>query len=152
MVAALGADPRRVLLQTDVRECYASMSAAVVERSLRRAGCDPVDVAGIVRMLDRFDLAGIRGLPVGPPPSAVLANAVLSVVDRAIRARGLRHLRWVDDIVLAAPERALPEAMDLIAAALDDLGLSLNEAKTRVMPHGAMFDLRPSRSSAAPLP
>jgi reverse transcriptase-like protein len=151
-VATLANDCRRAVLLTDVLECYASVSAAVVERSLRAAGCDPFDVRTIVGILDRFDATGIRGLPVGPPASAVLANAVLSQVDRAIRARGLRHLRWVDDVVLAAPEHVVPEAMDVIATALDELGLRLNEAKTRLMPYSSTVRLRLSRPRGTPLP
>jgi hypothetical protein len=151
-VATLGADRHRAILLTDVLDCYGSMSAAVVQRSLRAAGCDPLDVRRIVGMLDRFDAAGIRGLPIGPPGSAILANTVLCAVDRAIEATGLRHLRWVDDVVLAAPAHVAPYAMDVIATALDELRLRPNEAKTRLIPPGSMLRLRPSRSCAAPLP
>jgi Reverse transcriptase (RNA-dependent DNA polymerase) len=151
-VATFGADRRRSVLLTDVLDCYASMSAAVVQRSLRAAGCDPLDVRRIVKVLDRFNAAGIPGLPIGPPASAVLANAVLCGVDRAIEATGLQHLRWVDDIVLAAPEKTIPHAMDVIATALEELRLRPNESKTRLIPAGTTLCLRPSRSPGAPLP
>jgi hypothetical protein len=151
-VATLGADPHTALLLTDVLDCYGSISPSIVERSLGAAGCDRLDVRRIVGMLDRFHGAGIRGLPVGPRGSAVLANGVLSGVDRAIHARGIRHLRWVDDVVLAAPERILPEAIDVVASVLDELGLRPNEAKTRMMPNGGNLRLRPSRSPGTPLP
>ena len=36
--------------------------------------------------------AGVRGLAVGPEPSAVLANAILVTLDRAARGSGVRHL------------------------------------------------------------
>jgi hypothetical protein len=64
----------------------------------------------------------------------VLANAVLGHVDRALEAAGIPHLRWVDDLVLGLEGTADGAgAFDLIRGALDDLGLRLNEAKTRLV-------------------
>lgn len=114
---------------TDVRRCYASISAAMVGETLRRDGIEGADaLEGFLRDLRR---AGVRGLPVGPEASAVLANAVLARVDRALEGAGIRHLRWVDDVVLAAqdPTGALRVLRDALATA----GLKLNDRKTRVV-------------------
>lgn len=113
----------------DVRRCFDSISAERVGETLRGLG---VAAAGEVeRLLLALRPEGVRGLPVGPDPSAVLANAVLTPVDRALERAGIPHLRWVDDVVMAAAD---PEAaLDVARSALGRIGLRLNERKTRVV-------------------
>ena len=74
------------------------------------------------------------GLPVGPLPSAVVANAVLAVVDREIASAGWRHVRWVDDVWASARDRRHAErALHGLRLALAAEGLELNEAKTEIL-------------------
>lgn len=113
----------------DVRRCYASISAATVGETLRRAGIGTADA--LERFLRDLQRAGVTGLPVGPEPSAVLANAVLARADRALEGAGIRHLRWVDDVVLAGQDPAA--ALQVLRDALATIGLRLNERKTRVV-------------------
>jgi hypothetical protein len=113
----------------DVRRCYASISAATVGETLRREGVESADE--LERFLSDLSRAGVAGLPVGPEPSAVLANAVLAHVDRQLEGAGIEHLRWVDDVVLAVPEPAA--ALEVVRGALAGVGLRLNEGKTRVI-------------------
>lgn len=115
----------------DVAACYASIRPGVVREALERLGAKGRRAEGFLSSLARD---GVPGLPVGPHPSAVLANAVLGHVDRALEAAGIPHLRWVDDLVLGLEGTADGAgAFDLIRGALDDLGLRLNEAKTRLV-------------------
>ena len=94
-------DPRRTSGTTfavaDVRDCYASISPETLAELLGP------EAAHAIAFLRRFHECGVRGLPIGPEPSAILANAVLSRLDDAIRRSGVRHLRWVDDIALWGP-------------------------------------------------
>jgi hypothetical protein len=122
------------LALADVRDCYGSIRAGVVERALRRLGCRRNEAAAVAGFLQGVSALGVRGLPVGPDPSAVLANAVLAKVDSALESAGARHLRWVDDVVVAVdhPEAAR-RVVATVADALGPLGLSLNDAKTRVV-------------------
>ena len=98
-------------------------------RALRLAGIGTAhDIEDLLTALER---AGVRGLPVGPDASAVLANAVLAPVDRALREAGIDHLRWVDDVVLSGPD---PEAaVSTLRGALGRIDLRLNERKTRIV-------------------
>ena len=113
----------------DVRRCYASMSPAIVGEALRRAGIPTAcEVEGFLSGLERI---GVEGLPVGPDASAVLANAVLAQVDRALRDAGIEHLRWVDDVVLSGGDIAA--ALSVFRTALASIGLRANETKTRIM-------------------
>jgi len=124
---------RNVVVATDVRDCYGSIHPRVVARSLLRLGADRAMVREIVHLLEGFEAAGVRGLPIGPGPSAVLANAVLSRVDRAIEACGALHVRWVDDFVMWVPDRAGAErALSTFEEALAGAGLRVNRAKTHL--------------------
>jgi hypothetical protein len=115
--------PGPVIL-ADVRSCYASIAPEVVERRLRLLECAE-DASSVRAVLERLSELGVRGLPVGPRGSAVLANAVLSRVDEEIAAARALHLRWVDDVVIFPGNRDPERVLDRVAGALHDLGLSL---------------------------
>jgi hypothetical protein len=125
-------------VSVDVRRCYPSIGPHLVRQSLRRLGCAMDDVRDVTAMLEALDAAGVRGLPIGPDPSAVLANAVLSAADETLQAAGVRHLRWVDDVWIFAPSR--PEAVAALVSLerwLEGHGLSLAPEKTVILdqPH-----------------
>lgn len=118
--------PGATFAAADVRDCYASISLETIAALLGPEG------APAVALLHRFHERGVRGLPVGPEPSAVLANAALSRLDRAIRSAGVRHLRWVDDVVLWGPADEVRTAMAAMRTAGEAIGLELHRDKTRV--------------------
>ncbi len=121
----------------DVRDCYGSIRPGVVRASLERLGCDRGAARDVAVVLERIDEAGRPGLPVGPAASAVLANAVLSPIDEALASAGIRHLRWVDDVVALVLGSGAPDVvLELLSAALGGVGLELNATKTRVMAPG----------------
>ncbi len=113
---------------SDVRDCYASIGVTAVGAGLARAGAtSPDDLATFLRGLPA------RGLPVGPEPSAVLANAVLAIADDAAAATGVAVVRWVDDVLLVGADRAsVLGAFDAWRSHLAALGLVPNGAKTAV--------------------
>ncbi len=151
------ARPEEPLLHADVRDCYGSIRPGAVAETLRAMGAAAGDVRRIEGLLERLDADGVRGLPVGPEPSAVLANAVLASIDRILAREGLSHVRWVDDVVIlpgADPAGAL-EAFRAGAAAM---GLRPAEEKCRQVaadperhrvPSGPRL-LRPARTPQAP--
>ena len=118
--------PGATFATADVRDCYASISLETIAALLGPEG------AQAVALLRRFHERDVRGLPVGPEPSAVLANAALSRLDRAIRSAGVRHLRWVDDVVLWGPADEVRTAMAAMRTAGEAIGLELHRDKTRV--------------------
>jgi reverse transcriptase-like protein len=142
-----------VVVLADVRDCYRSITPETAARGLAAAGCDRSDVAAIVRFLRSLRPEGIRGLPVGPEPSAVLANAALLPLDEALLATGVSWLRWVDDVVAFTPtRREAARVLDVVRATLGVLGLSANDAKSRIVPDrdeaAAMLGRRGSRCAA----
>jgi hypothetical protein len=111
----------------DVRDCYGSISPETIAALLGP------EAAHAIAFLHRLHDRGVRGLPIGPEPSAILANAVLSEMDRTVQQAGAQHLRWVDDLVLWGSRTDIGRAL----AALDDvaarMGLELHPTKTRLL-------------------
>lgn len=121
---------RGLRVHVDVADCYDSILPEVVAASLRAAGADP---RALLRLLNELTDHGVPGLPVGPEPSAVLANAVLAPVDLAVAAAGVPHVRWVDDVVAFVPgRRRAVRVTDAVRRELEAMGLRPNEAKTRI--------------------
>ena len=119
--------PEATFAVADVRDCYASISLETITALL---GPEAAQAAALLR---RFREGGVHGLPAGPEASAVLANAALSRVDRAIRNTGVRHLRWVDDVVLWGPGDEVLAAMAAMRTAGEAIGLELHRDKTRIL-------------------
>jgi hypothetical protein len=111
----------------DVHDCYGSISPETIAALLGP------EAAHAIALLRRFREGGVRGLPVGPEPSAILANAVLGQLDEAIRPHGTPHLRWVDDVVLWGPAGDVGTAMAALTAAAAGVGLRLHPRKTRIL-------------------
>jgi len=117
--------PGLVVIVSDVRDCYPSVG----ERALEAVACSDELRTFLRGMAD----AGVRGIPVGPEPSAILANGVLAYADRAAGAAGCRPIRWVDDVVMvAAGRRPAVRAFDAWRRALGELGLEAHDGKTRM--------------------
>jgi hypothetical protein len=122
-----------VVVVSDVRDCYGSIGSVAVRAGLARAGSScPDELETFLRTLPA------PGLPVGPDPSAVLANAVLAIADDAAARAGAAVVRWVDDVVLAGGDRcSVVAAFDAWSSALAAVGLAPNEAKTRPVAEAA---------------
>jgi hypothetical protein len=127
---AVGQDLARggVVVRGDVRDCYGSIAPAVAARALGAVG---IDATPLFAVLERTAAAGVRGIPVGPHPSALLANAVLAASDEAVLATGALIHRWVDDVVIVGRDRVhAARALDAWVRALGIAGLSAHEGKT----------------------
>lgn len=134
-IATAAAGPWRAAFVGDVHDCYGSIDPSIAERSLRSIGASGGSIERVGAILRRLEDRGVRGLPVGPEPSAVLANAVLASVDRALAAAVCRPaFRWVDDVVVFAHDRREARtAAATFARALDALGLEAHPEKCRIV-------------------
>jgi hypothetical protein len=117
------------LFRSDVSDCYPSIGVGSVLAGLCVSGRGH---DGELESFLRTVIAeGTSGLPVGPQPSAALADAVLRIGDHAARGAGSEVMRWVDDVVFVAPERRFAlAAFDSWRAALSELGLEPHGGKT----------------------
>jgi Reverse transcriptase (RNA-dependent DNA polymerase). len=88
----------------------------------------------LLALLARLQDEGVKGLPIGPEPSAVLANLVLAEGDRALREASAPHVRWVDDFVVFTEGRLHSiRAHDALRRSLGESGLELSEPKTAIL-------------------
>jgi hypothetical protein len=118
-------------LRTDVEAFYASVTPSVLTDRLVRSGSE-LDVARLAAdMVDAWGSEGYGGLPIGPPGSAVLANAVLMAADDALGP--LPFVRWADDYLIGCwSEAAAASALDRLDGQLASLGLSRSPGKTEL--------------------
>ncbi len=111
----------------DIRDCYGSIPPGTIASLL---GPEAAHAVAFLRSLQE---RGVRGLPIGPHASAVLANAVLAEIDRAVRATGARHLRWVDDVIVWGSRTDVARALVVLERTAATMGLALHGEKTRLL-------------------
>lgn len=127
----------------DVSQCYESITPEAAARALGELHVSDAAVREVVGLLGAFRRAGVPGIPVGPEPSAILANAVLAGVDEGLRGQGVAFVRWVDDLVLSPSHpAALGAGERAVETALAELGLVSNPAK-----HHRFADVEEARAS-----
>jgi hypothetical protein len=88
------------------------------------------------KMLFRLSDGTSYGIPIGPPASRILGEAVLIDVDSTLLSNGIDFVRFSDDYVIFASR---PEDADYGIRVLGETlflnhGLTLQTAKTKVMP------------------
>ena len=126
--------PGACFVVSDVADCYPAITPAAVVAGCRAAGAPWASIERVLAVLSRIRAAGAGGLPVGPAPSALLADVVLGIADRAAAQAGATVVRWVDDVAIVAPGVGRARrAFDAWAAALRGLGLEPHEGKTRTL-------------------
>ncbi|MCG6860684.1 MAG: CRISPR-associated endonuclease Cas1 [Chromatiaceae bacterium] len=87
----------------------------------------PVDYQG-------FRIERMRGLPQGAPLSPLLANLMLDDFDSDLESAGFRLVRFADDFVVLCRSREQAEAAGAaVRRSLEELGLTLNEDKSRAV-------------------
>lgn len=94
------------------------------------------------KMLFRFADGTSYGIPVGPPASRLLGEAVLIDVDSALLSYGIDFVRFVDDFVMFADDSQHAEyALRILGETLFlHHGLTLQTAKTKVLTAGEYQD------------
>jgi hypothetical protein len=77
----------------------------------------------------------VKGLPMGQPIAAIVANLYLSDMDAALESiPGGFYARYGDDFLFAHPDAAMArQAEDVIDETLDALRLTVNEKKRRTL-------------------
>ncbi|WP_408898367.1 RNA-directed DNA polymerase [Nocardioides sp. R1-1] len=106
----------------DLEQVRGSMSATMGEECW-------APIEGYLRQLHG---AGVPGLPAGYGDARLIANAVLTPVDRRIESE---WVRWVDDYrIFVRSEAEAFLQLDRLRRSLRSVGLRLNESKVRVTP------------------
>ena len=125
---------RSDVIVTDVRSFYPSVTPRVAFEAVTAVGLQEA-ASEIARMLEGWGSEGYCGLPIGPPASAIVANAVLAPVDAELAP--MPFLRWADDYAIALHRaQRVPEVLERLDLSLSRLGLERAEAKTRIRGRG----------------
>jgi hypothetical protein len=120
------------VVMSDVASCYQYIDHGLLESELVAQTGDG-QVAGAIRELLGSLMGHSFGLPQNRHPSHVLAETVLSIVDRRLGRRSIQMWRYNDDYrFLAASRTAAHEDLETLDAELRELGLVINEEKTSI--------------------
>jgi retron-type reverse transcriptase len=121
------------ILYCDIADFYNQISHHTVENQLIAANW-PNQAIGWVMSLLKSTTAGVsRGVPVGPHPSHLIAEASLIPVDNSLQQTGLTFIRYADDLIFfCGSEEDRRTALATTATILDkQQRLMLQRHKTR---------------------
>jgi Reverse transcriptase (RNA-dependent DNA polymerase) len=131
-----------LVLETDISDFYGRIYFHRIEHVL-----DDVEAANAPRKVIENIIRNSRarqshGLPVGGAASRIIAEGVLIDVDTMLRREGFKFTRFVDDfrIIVDNPAQAHTALCRLAEHLMLTEGLSLNAAKTRIVPASAIKD------------
>jgi hypothetical protein len=129
-------DQQAVVVKTDISGFYEHVYHHRVENCI--ADLFPKDRSTISVQVDRFlnHFAAGRsfGLPVGGQCARILAELLMSAVDRKLSDAQITWYRYVDDFTLITANQAEAyRALSVLSHALADYGLSLNRTKTTIL-------------------
>jgi hypothetical protein len=129
-----GADSSFVV-QTDISSFYEHVSHHRIENAVDDLFPDDETVSAQVdRLLSQFAAGRSFGLPVGGQCSRVLAELLMSLIDRQLTDAKVTWRRYVDDFVLVTSSQAEAyRALSVLSHALADYGLTLNRTKTTLL-------------------
>jgi len=133
-------DGLRYVVDADIKAFFDELDHEVVMSRVRARIAD----GRVLDLFEAFLAAGVhedgvisvptRGCPQGGVVSPWLSNLVLDDLDKALEARGYRHVRYADDfVVLCRTRKEAEQAKVFVGDVLAELRLSLSEEKTRVV-------------------
>jgi len=146
------------IADVDLRRYFDCIRHDRIMAKVARRICDG-DVLALIKKF--LKTCGAQGVPQGSPLSPLLGNLALNDLDHALDrgANFLTYARYLDDMVVLAPDsekgrKWVDRALNRIREEAADIGVSLNEDKTRTVtmtePDATFaflgFDLRWARS------
>jgi Reverse transcriptase (RNA-dependent DNA polymerase) len=137
VIAKVTDNPDKFIGFTDIADFYPRIYQHRLVNALQ-AATRPVDrsyIRVLEKMLFRLSEGTSYGIPVGPPASRVLGEAVLIDVDSTLLSYDIDFVRYVDDFVIFAdnPQDAEYGLRVLAETLFLGHGLTLQTAKTNVL-------------------
>ncbi|MGH7868589.1 MAG: group II intron reverse transcriptase/maturase [Candidatus Dormibacteraceae bacterium] len=134
-----GKEGYKSVVDADIASFFDRLDHEVVMSHVRRRVAD----GRVLDLIEAFLQAGVmedgivsvpnEGSPQGGVISPLLANIVLDAFDKAIEARGWRHVRYADDfVILTQTPQEAAEALQYAQSVLQELKLEVHQTKTRV--------------------
>ncbi|WP_341988715.1 RNA-directed DNA polymerase [Azorhizobium sp. AG788] len=123
-----------VVIQTDISSFYEHIYHHRLESVLNDLAPDSTVAVQIDRILSQLAAGRSFGLPVGGQCARILAEVMMTPIDRSLSDSGLVWHRYVDDYTLICRSRQdAYKALSILSHALADYGLSLNRSKTTIL-------------------
>jgi group II intron reverse transcriptase/maturase len=137
----------RQAVDADIASFFDRLDYDVVMSHVRQRIAD----GRVLDLIEAFLKAGVlernivsvptEGAPQGGVISPLLANIVLDTLDKAIEARGWRHVRYADDfVILTRTPKEAAEALQLATEVLQELKLEVHPKKTRITTFNKGFE------------
>lgn len=124
------------ILVTDITDFYNQIYLHRLNNAIETADASLKPVADDIEwLLSTLNSKSSQGVPVGPAPSIVMAEAVLIDVDVFLKDQGIAHTRYVDDIrIFSNSPRVLYQVLERLTLYLyENHRLTLSSEKTFVM-------------------
>lgn len=124
-----------IVVQTDISSFYEHIYHHRLENVIRDLGDENSTMAlQIDRILNKLSAGRSFGLPVGGQCSRVLAEVMMTPIDRSLSDSGIVWHRYVDDFTLICASRQQAyQALSVLSHTLADYGLTLNRSKTTML-------------------
>jgi len=124
-----------VVVQTDISSFYEHIYHHRLENVIKDLGdADSTVAVQIDRILSKLVAGRSFGLPVGGQCARVLAEVMMTPIDRSLSDAGIVWHRFVDDFTLiCSSQQNAYKALSELSHALADYGLSLNRTKTTTL-------------------
>lgn len=120
-----------VVIQTDIASFYEHIYHHRLENVIKDLAPGSTLAMQIDRILSKLAAGRSFGLPVGGQCARVLAEVMMTPIDRSLTDAGLIWHRYVDDYTLICrSQQEAYKALSALSHALADYGLSLNRSKT----------------------
>jgi hypothetical protein len=135
-IADCQAEPETaIVVQSDISSFYEHVSHHRIENLIDDLFLESSTISTqIDRFLNRFASGRSFGLPVGGQCSRILAELLMSSIDRRLTDEGLIWRRYVDDFVfVTANQSDAYRALSILSHSLADYGLTLNRTKTIIL-------------------
>ncbi|HZG87835.1 RNA-directed DNA polymerase [Paenibacillus sp.] len=125
----------KYVIVTDVSSYFERIYHHELENTLRGLGATPTIVESLCELLRKWRKGNSYSIPQGIWPSDYLGNIYLDPVDKFMMRKGYVYCRFVDDIRIGVNSYLEAQSvLLLLEEKLASLGLTLNDAKTKIIP------------------
>ena len=122
------------VLYLDIADFYNQISHHTVENQLKVSGFPNQDIKWIMYLLKSTTAGVSRGVPIGPHPIHLIAEATLIPIDNSFVTHGFNFIRYADDILIFCnSEKEARSTVATVARVLDlQQRLILQKYKTKI--------------------
>jgi len=122
------------ILYCDIVDFYNQLSHHAIGNQLIASGIPNKVTQWIIRLIGSTTAGVSKGIPVGPHPAHLLAEASMIPVDNSLLSQGINFIRYVDDIIVFCKNESDARLILYnIATTLDkQQRLALQRHKTRI--------------------